>query len=423
MPIVNFYLKKTEGNDPRALIYLQFKYKGRKLVYSFGKKINPPDWSKTTKRVKSSRQTILDGRYAINDTLDKLEKHCLTIYEEERVRGTPPVDLMRFRLDAFLRQQEGGRQKESPLYRLFDRFISGEIKNKGKEKSRNTLKNYASVKAHLQQFDIASRFHIQFENIHLDFLRQYTDFLKKELGLKPNSIARDIGVLKTVMNEAVDSGYTANIQFRHKRFQFAGEDAAAVCLTEQDILTLYACDCSGNRRLQQVRDLFVLACLAGLPISGRKWQNTPLVQNNPPVQNAPLRHLMEFGQQRFISLPARAPGRSGTIDLPCHPIVRKILAGYCELGAELPRIPSNQKFNSYIKELARLAGLTEKGRLSGSPKMELWECISTATARRSLASHYHQQGFPVYELMGITGHVSEKVFLGFIGAVKRTPQT
>lgn len=111
------------------------------------------------------------------------------------------------------------------------------------------------------------------------------------------------------------------------------------------------------------------------------------------------------------------------INLPCHPIVGKILAGYREPGAALPRIPSNQKFNSYIKELARLAGLTEKGRLSGSPKMELWECISTATARRSLASHYHQQGFPVYDLMGITGHATEKAFLAFIGAPKRTPQT
>jgi hypothetical protein len=416
MPIVNFYLKKTGGNDPRALIYLQFKYKGRKLIYSFGKKINPPDWSKTAKRVKSSRQTILDGRYAINEILDKLEKQCLRIYEEEQVRGTPPVDLMRFRLDAFLRQQEG-RQKESSFYRLFDRFIAGEIKNKGKDKSRNTLKNYATTKAHLQQFDIASRFHIQFENIHLDFLQQYIAFLKKELGLKPNSIARDIGVLKTVMSEAIDSGYTTNIQFRHKKFNVPAEDTEAVHLTESEILALYACNCSGNRRLEQVRDLFVLACLAGLPISGRGRKNDPL------GKNAPLPATLTIGGEHFISLPPRAPGRTGAINLPCHPTVRRILAGYQEPGDGQPRMPSNQKFNSYIKELARLAGLTEKGRLSGSPKMELWECISTATARRSLAIHYHRQGMPVYELMGITGHATEKAFLGFIGAVKRIPQT
>ncbi len=372
MPIVNFYLKKTGGNDPRALIYLQFKYKGRKLIYSFGKKINPPRSVQNSRSVsESSRQTILDGRYAINEILDRLEKQCLRIYEEEQTRGTPPVELMRFRLEAFLRQQEG-RQKESSFYRLFDRFISGEIKNKGKEKSRNTLKNYATTKAHLQQFDITSRFHVQFENIGLDFLQQYTAYLKKELGLKQNSIARDIAVLKTVMNEAVDSGYTTNIQFRHKKFNVAGEDTEAVYLTESEILTLYACDCSGNRRLEQVRDLFVLACLAGLPISVRRRQNDPPAKDAPMAKNDPLLVTVTVGHEHFISLPARAPGRTGVIYLPCHPIVRKILARYQEPGTGQPRMPSNQKFNSYIKELARLAGLTAKGRLSGRPKMELW---------------------------------------------------
>src|SRR5450432_4590912 len=159
MPSVNFYLKKPSGKLPFALIYLQFKYSGQKLVYSFGQKINPPDWSKETKRVKSNRHTILDGRYAVNELLDKLEKHCLRVYEEERVKGVPPASVMKFRLDAFMRQQEG-KKKEPGIYALIDRFISGEIKNKGKEKSPNTLKNYATAKTHLYAFDTKTRYHL-----------------------------------------------------------------------------------------------------------------------------------------------------------------------------------------------------------------------------------------------------------------------
>src|ERR1700732_2222861 len=104
MPSVNFYLKKPAGKLPDHLIYLQFKYNGRKLVYSFGKKINPLEWSKDNKRVKSNRQTILDGRYALNELLDKLEKACIKAYNEELVNGIPPVSVLKFRLDSFINQ-------------------------------------------------------------------------------------------------------------------------------------------------------------------------------------------------------------------------------------------------------------------------------------------------------------------------------
>ncbi|MDP4150770.1 MAG: site-specific integrase, partial [Bacteroidota bacterium] len=376
--------------------------------------------SKVNKRVKSNRQTILDGRYAINDLLDKLERHCLRVYQEELAKGTPPVELLKFRLDVFHRQQDGrhaGKPDRPGLWELFERFISGDIRHNGKDKSRNTLRNYATTRAHLMGFDIATRYHVGFENIDLDFLRRYLTYLKEDLGLKPNSIARDIGVLKTVLGEAVDLGYTANMQFRQKKFQAQKVPTEAVHLTEKEVLAIYRCQCAGNTRLEQVRDRFVLGCLAGLPVSGPGGSR--------PADNKPL--LVHSGGETFLSLPARAPGRSGTIRLPCHPVVREILDKRRESGAPWPRPLSNQKFNKYIKELGRLAGLTEKGRLSASPKKELWECLTSGTAGRSLAAHYYHKGIPLHDLMGITGHSSERAFFQYIrliaASLKKRQQT
>lgn len=399
MPTVNFYLKKPPGKLPYALIYLQFKYNGRKLVYSFGQKINPQDWSKTIKRVKSNRQTILDGQYALNELLDKLEKHCLKVYQEELGKGVPPVAVLKFRLDAFLHQQQG-KKKEPIFYQLIDRFITGEIKNKGKEKSRNTLKNYATLKTHLEAFDIRTRYHIHFENINLDFFHRYVEFLKEELKLKPNSIARDIGSLKTVMNEAVDLGYTTNIQFRHKKFSFAGEETDAVHLMEKEIARLYRFDCSANKRLEQVRDLFVYSCFTGQSVLGRL--------------DIKILNIKEIDGVSFLNLPAAGAG--GPVTLPCHPLLSEILQKYRASPGHLPKTPSNQKFNDYIKEVCRLAGLLEKGRLSTAPDLELWESISSRTAPLSMAAHYYRQGRPVHDLMRITGHSTEKAFLKYIRA-------
>jgi Phage integrase SAM-like domain len=407
MPSVNFYLKKPPGKLPFALIYLQFKYSGQKLVYSFGQKINPPDWSKETKRVKSNRHTILDGRYAVNELLDKLEKHCLRVYEEERVKGVPPASVMKFRLDAFMRQQEG-KKKEPGIYSLIDRFISGEIKNKGKEKSPNTLKNYATAKTHLYAFDTKTRYHLQFENINLDFFDRYIRFLREEEKLKPNSIARDIGALKTVMTEAVELGYTTNIQFRHKKFNVVAGETDAVHLTEKEITRLYRFDCAGNKRLEQVRDLFVYGCFTGVQ---------PHSVARPLRATHKIKQLIikEIDGNHFLLVPDAA-GSGSPVPLPCHPLVQEILLKYGGQAVHLPKGPSNQKFNDYIKEVCRLAGLIEKGRLSTSPGQELWACISSRTARLSMAAYYYRSGHPIHELMRITGHSTDKAFLKYIHA-------
>ncbi len=169
---------------------------------------------------------------------------------------------MRFRLDGFLRQQEG-KKKGPDLFQLIDRFISGEIKNKGKEKSPNTLKISATTKTHLMAFDIRTRYHLQFENINLDFLDRYLRYLREEEKLKPNSIVRDIGVLKTVMSAAVELGYTSNHQFRHRQFNLVTEETAAV-IPRPKRSFFSGCtgiDCSCEfKRLEQVRDLFVYGC-------------------------------------------------------------------------------------------------------------------------------------------------------------------
>lgn len=377
MPAVNYYLKKPEINSTGALIYLQFKYNGRKLVYSFGQKINPVDWSKDRKRVKSNRETILNGQYALNDLLDELEDTCLQVYQEELVNGVPPVSVLQFRLNSFIRHKQG--KEDSPaLYHLFDRFISGEIKHKSKARSANTLKNYAATRSHLNKFDIHSRYHLCFENINLDFYRRYTSFLRDELKLKTNSIARDISVVKTVMNEAVDSGYTTNIQWRHKQFSYASEETEVVCLSEKEIISLFRHDLSANRRLEQIRDLFVFASLTG----------------------------MSYAQCAGM--------RTSDYVRQSHPEIYEILQKYESRLNGLPKAPSNQKFNEYIKECCQLAGFIEKGRLSSSPDTELWQCISSVTARRSFAANSYKVGFPVPDLMKITGHSTERALMRFI---------
>jgi Phage integrase SAM-like domain len=371
MPTVHYYLKRPDGRLPRSLIFLQFKYKGRKLVYSFGRKINAVDWSKERQRVKSNRETILNGLYDWNELLDELERACLTYYQEELLNGIPATSVLKFRLDAFIREWQG-RPPDPAFFNLLDRFVAGDIRQGGKDKSRNTLKNYATTKGHLRAFEVSRRSPIHFENIDLEFYHRYVAYLRDELHLKPNSIATDIGVIKRVMGEAVESGQTTNIKWRHRQFHYRVAATEHVWLTEKEVTALYRYDPGGNRRLESVRDLFVLSCFTGLPIA----------------DCAGLRavDIVRIGEDAYLRLRG-GEGKAGmTIGMTiifCHPLVREILAKYPARAGRPAGVISNQKFNEYIKEFCRLAGFRERGRLPADPGRELWKCISSATAKRT----------------------------------------
>ena len=102
MPEVNFYLKKPEPVTGKSLIYLQFKYNGQRLVFSFNEKVDPNNWNKKKQRVKNNRETTADGQHALNDLLENLKRVCESAYKEELKNGMPVPEKLRMYLANFL---------------------------------------------------------------------------------------------------------------------------------------------------------------------------------------------------------------------------------------------------------------------------------------------------------------------------------
>lgn len=203
------------------------------------------------------------------------------------------------------------------------------------------------------------------------------------------------------MGEAIDLGYTNNLQFKHRKFVVDQVDTDAVYLTERELTALYMFDFSSNKRLE-VRDLFVFGAWVGLRFSD--------------YSNVKPENIVRIDGEYFVKIITQKTKE--LVVVPCNTVVLAIFEKYKQNRNKLPHSISNQKFNEYLKEVCQLAGLTEKGRLSTDPKLELWECISIHTARRSFATNYYLQGFPTLDLIKITGHTTEKVFLNYIRHTK-----
>lgn len=410
MGAVNFYLREASEKTGRALIQLQFKYKGQRLRYSWGDSIEPEKWNPKKQRVKSSRITSEFGEHSLNDLMDNLERVVLQTYQAEKAKsGIPAVATIKKALDDFMNQNimnvEGDSSKPT-FFSLIDRFIDGEVNRKGLDMKRNTLKNYATTKGHLLEFQTTYRYKVDFDTITMEFFDKFVSFLKKrkvhkytkEKGLSQNSIAKTVTVIKAVMNRAVLLKYTYNLEYKNPEFNVTEVEPEAVYLTDKEIMQFYRYDFSADEKLEKVRDLFVFGCYVGLRYSD--YSN---------VQPA---NIVEIDGDKYIKLRTKKTGEP--VIIPCNTVVLDIFKKYDNSPNKLPKAYSNVRFNFYLKEAARAAGLIEKGRLADSPELELCDCISSHTARRSFATNLYLQSFPTIEIMKITGHRTERSFQKYI---------
>lgn len=244
------------------------------------------------------------------------------------------------------------------FFSLIDRFFSGEIKNKGKDKSPDTLDNYYAVKQHLLAYELKSKTKITFESITLNFFYSYVAFLKtlknqKGEPISQNTIAKDIRLLKVFMGEAVDLKLTSNLEFKHDKFTISEVATDAVYLSENELARLYDFDFSNQKKLDQVRDLFIFGCYVGLRFS----DYSTIKKEN----------IVNIDGDLFIKVITEKTEE--LVIIPCNPIVLEIFDKYKSNLNSLPKSLSNQKFNDYIKQACEKAGLIETGRLSTSPTM------------------------------------------------------
>lgn len=407
-PEVHFRLKPSK--EKKRLIYLDFAYNRQRLKYSFGQFVDVNDWNDKKEIVKKKEATTKDGKFVLNELLASLKDICEKTYNEALPNGIPQPEVLKSAMGAFINQNHNDKKAAKPtLFKLIESFINGEIKistgkRRGRDKGESCLKNYNTTYTRLKDFQKQEKYTVDFTTITKDFYNQYVKYLESK-ELKPNTISKDISTLKVFMNEAVEQDLTTNLDFKKKSFSYSEEETENVYLTEPELRRLYKFDLSGNKKLEQVRDLFIIGAFTGLRFSDYSTLKPENIKSSESGFNIDI--LTQKTKERVV--------------IPCDKIVLEIFEKYSHNKNRQPyagKPISNQKFNEYIKDGCKLAGFTEKGRLSLIPDAELWQTISSHTARRSFATNTYLQGFDTISLMKITGHRTESSFLKYIKVSK-----
>ena len=209
------------------------------------------------------------------------------------------------------------------------------------------------------------------------------------------------------MNHATEHDVNTYTDFRKKRLGVLKEQTDAIYLTLEDLKDIELTDLTNKPHLDRVRDLFLIGCWTGVRFSDLKQIRQEGIEKD------------EHGE--FIEIRTQKTGND--VSIPILPTVRRIIDKY---KGDLPKPLSNQKMNDYLKEVGELAGLNSqesktltKGGLRVTKTQSKFELVTTHTARRSFCTNNYLAGMDSISIMAISGHKSEREFLGYIKVTPR----
>jgi len=384
---VNFYLDKpNDKKDTRILLSLSFN--GKRIKIPTGLSIDPKYWD--PKRQRAKPQYSLGSK--INKAIGKKDELCVEAYVDAIGEGTGLT-------------REYFQEKMAPVlpndfYKEYEDYISV----KSVQQRPNTIKKHRTTINVIREFEKATGYKVTFESINNRFYDAIINFLVNtkinsrdgRVGLFNNTIFSYIKRLKIFLAYALENGLTKNDEF--KKFKVFEEDIEVICYSREELEEIQSVDLNGNKRLENVRDLFLLESYTGLRYSD--------IFNLKPENIV--------GDQLIITTQKTKERLSLPLSLPATKIITKFLAGDVQ-----PISP--QKMNKYLKELCKLAGFTQPisiVRYSGSTRIEqlIPKCeLSTShVGRKSFVTIHLTEGVPPHVVMALSGHKSEREFRKYI---------
>jgi integrase len=406
MPNITFFLKKPKDNG-ESLVSLSMAYNNLRFIYSTGQHIELKFWNAKKQRAKENRAFPQYPEF--NDFLDHLETATLNFYRQSVTNGQlPKPNDIREHLNRTVTFR-AKVEDEIPLIdetlkpiTLFE-FIE-QYRNERINLAFGTTKTYLSTFNHLKNYATERGINLDFQDITIEWFYDFQNYLyapPREHGV--NYASKVIQITKQFLSDATERGHNTNLAFERKAFSIKKEPVFDIALSKSEIKTLYDLDLShlptGHRT---VRDLFIIGCLTGLRFSD--W--------------AKVRQDQIYTQKSSDFIKVTTEKTKEVVSIPIAPNVQNILNHY---GGKLPKPLTNQKTNTYIKDIAELAGftntvafVTSKAGKRVNVELPKFKMIGTHTARRSFATNAFLDGLEPFLIMAITGHRTEKEFLKYI---------
>lgn len=413
---IRFYLRKSTNTYS-----INFEFRNSKgnirLRTSTGFTIKKSkDWDSKKERLKIPSSVF--GAAEINtklaEALFKFNKSMFTIDEN----NTSEAVIQKIMFEAFSKTSVADKIKEKETnsksnlisyYLWFLDYYSVHNSPFSKKKlSPGTLKTYKTGLSRLQEYIVDRKLKkFSFNDCNREFYNDYILYLSS-LNFSKNYIGTIIQKLKTILGFAYDEGIHNNNEFKKSYFSKMTEEIDHVYLTVEELKSIQDLELK-DTILDGIRDIFLISSYTGLRISDM----LALLKKPYPV-------ILEDEGVKYFQL--KQLKTSNSVIIPLNSIVIEIIE---KRAGKLPDYIQSGLVNEHIKSICKRAKITENhsftrtigGKVEefNSPKYKL---VASHTARRSFCTNAYKAGMPIQDIMAISGHKSERVFLNYVKVQK-----
>lgn len=335
-PIKILFVISATRKNKKGLVPLvcRITYLGKRKPFATGIFVNPDNWNNTLQKVVPPD---VDNTQ-INTQLSLIKQEINQAFLFLQVQNDDfDVD------DIYLKYKGEDVKPAKSLMEVFELHNSRMEKLIGKEYSKSTHSKFIEAKQHTEDFlyYTTKKRNIQLEDISLKFLQDFDFYLKTQKNFKQITINKSIQRISKIIKLALAEGFLVTNPFiLYKPKKVINN---ITYLTPEELSSLENHKFS-QKRLEQVRDMFVFCCYTGLPYQ--------------EMASLKAKHIVKkFDNKLWIDMYRQKTKKQ--FALPLLPKALEILDKY-KSDKELLPIISNQKFNSYIKEVAEIIGIEKK---------------------------------------------------------------
>lgn len=398
----HIFLVDKEKDSPDGKLRFRVRWGKNIVAFNLGYRVDPSKWSTDTQRCKNNtthgKKKVAAS--VINREIGRYEAAAERLfyqYEQENIEPTKE----QFKAD-FLKEVRGiepVQQAEKTFYQVFDEFVRDTgFKNSW---TKATYEKFHALKAHLDEY----KNNLSFEDFNEEGLNRFVAYLRDEAGLRNSTIDNQLGFVRWVLRWATAKGYNTIRDFETFRPKLKKTEHKVVFLDWDELMRVYNFQFAQNKGyLERVRDVFCFCCFTSLrysDVANLKWSDVG----------------SDYIQVTTIKT-------NDTVKIELNDYSKGIIDKYRDANFPnnmvLPVI-SNQKMNTYLKEMGKVCGLDTpitityyKGHERIDEVHPKYELLGTHTGRRTFICNALMLGITPEIVMKWTGHSDYKTMKPYI---------
>ena len=366
---VVFYLRSNYVNkEGKTSVMLRIYLNNERIsLGSTGISVKSCQWDKEKERIKGRTTEALNT----NLQLDNIASGLQSIFR--RIEMSDVVSLERIKSE-FL----GKKEEIDTLMQLFEKHNGDVAKQVGVSVGKATLQKYNVCKRHFSEFleKQYKRSDLKLTELTYVVIREFDLYLRTEVGQNANTATKTMKTFKTITLLGQKMGVLLHDPFMNHRFHI--EPVNRGFLTDEEILLIANKDL-GISRLELVRDIFIFSCFTGLAYID--------------VSNLTPDHIVILGDKQWIMTQRQKTSVETNVlllDIP-KAIIAKYGGKTYRNGKLFPML-TNQKTNSYLKEIADICGIKKN--------------LTFHLARHTFATMSLSKGVPMESVSKMLGHTN-----------------